>query len=68
MRRVEAEYDGWGAGSVVAMLCIFILLICLPLGMGPGPVQPPSFSMLLVVPVLMAAVLIFLSHASRSGH
>ncbi|PIN12706.1 hypothetical protein CDL12_14691 [Handroanthus impetiginosus] len=66
MRRVEAEYDGWGEGSVVAFLCIAILLICLPLGMGPGPIEPPSFSMLLIVPVLMAAILIFLSYASRT--
>ncbi|KAL0365227.1 UNVERIFIED_CONTAM: putative glycosyltransferase [Sesamum angustifolium] len=39
MRPVEAEYGGWGVGSVVAMLCIVMLLIFLPLGMGPGPVS-----------------------------
>ncbi|XP_011088082.1 uncharacterized protein LOC105169385 [Sesamum indicum] len=66
MRRAEAEYGGWGVGSVVAMLCIVMLLIFLPLGMGPGPVQPPPLSLLFIFPVLMAAILIYLSYASKS--
>lgn len=66
MQRVEAEHGGWGLGPVVAMLCVVVLLLLLPLGMGPGPVQPPSFSVLWIFPVLMAAILVFLTQASKT--
>ncbi|KAG6406746.1 hypothetical protein SASPL_134355 [Salvia splendens] len=48
MAREEAEQGGWGAGSVVALLVVAMLLLLLPLGMAPGPVQPPSFSLLFI--------------------
>ncbi|XP_012828459.1 PREDICTED: uncharacterized protein LOC105949687 [Erythranthe guttata] len=66
MTRVEAEYGGWGVGSVTAMLCVVALLIFLPLGIGPGPIQPPSFSVLLIFPLFMAAILLFLFLASNT--
>ncbi|KAL1534390.1 hypothetical protein AAHA92_30573 [Salvia divinorum] len=66
MAREEAEQGGWGSGSVVAMLVIALLLLLLPLGMAPGPVQPPSFSLLFVFPLFMAAILFFLFQASKT--
>lgn len=65
MWRMEAEYGGWGVGPAVAMLCVVMLLIFLPLGMGQEPIQPPPFSVLLVFPVLVLVILIFLSYASK---
>ncbi|KAM0028103.1 hypothetical protein Hanom_Chr10g00893591 [Helianthus anomalus] len=56
------EY-GWGVGSVVAMLLVFGCMLFLPLGMGP--VAPPSIPMIVLVPVFLAAVIIFLSIASN---
>ncbi|KAL7592450.1 hypothetical protein Lser_V15G31942 [Lactuca serriola] len=58
----DMEY-GWGVGSVVAMLFVVGCLLFLPLVMGP--VAPPSFPVLLIIPVVLAAVLIFLIHASK---
>ncbi|XP_047976623.1 uncharacterized protein LOC125218877 [Salvia hispanica] len=66
MAREEAEQGGWGAGSVVALLVVAMLLLLLPLGMAPGPVQPPSFSLLFVFPLFLAAILFFLFLASQT--
>lgn len=60
------EYGGWGVRSVVAMLCMVICLIFLPLAMELGPVQPPPLYVILIFPVLMAAILIYLSRATKS--
>ncbi|XP_022896215.1 uncharacterized protein LOC111410206 [Olea europaea var. sylvestris] len=63
---MDAEYGGWGAGSVATMLCIILCLIFLPLAMGPGSLQPPPSYAFLIFPVLMAAILIFLTQASKN--
>ncbi|GJS14730.1 hypothetical protein Tco_0409202 [Tanacetum coccineum] len=41
---------GWGLGSVVAMVLVVVAMLFLPLGMGT--LAPPSFLMILVIPVL----------------
>lgn len=66
MQGEEAEY-GWGVGSVVALLLMVAVLVFVPLGMGPGLLQPPSIPMLLVFPLFLAAVFIFLSQASKTN-
>ncbi|KAI3495125.1 hypothetical protein L1887_37302 [Cichorium endivia] len=58
----DMEY-GWGVGSVVAMLFVVGCMLFLPLVMGP--VAPPSIPVLLLIPVMLAAILIFLIHASK---
>ncbi|GLT80236.1 hypothetical protein SLA2020_516880 [Shorea laevis] len=57
------EEGGWGIGSVVAMLVVAAVLFFAPLGMGP--VQPPSGLILLIFPVVLIAIFIFLSYASK---
>jgi hypothetical protein len=44
---------------LVVVACIFIL----PLVMGP--LHPPSFPVLLIIPVVLVAVFIFLHQASK---
>ncbi|KAL6494603.1 hypothetical protein OROGR_031403 [Orobanche gracilis] len=66
IHRVEEEYGGWGPASWVAMLCVVMLMVFLPLGMGPGPLQPPSCSTLCIIPVFLAVILLCLTHDSRT--
>ncbi|KAI3784285.1 hypothetical protein L1987_43382 [Smallanthus sonchifolius] len=56
----------WGVGSVLAMLLVVAFLMFLPLGMGA--VAPPSLPLVVLVPVLLVAIIIFLSHASNPNH
>ncbi|XP_021902300.1 uncharacterized protein LOC110817891 [Carica papaya] len=56
------EY-GCGFGSIMLMLIVVVLVFFAPLGMGP--LQPPSYSLLIVFPVILVAILIFLSYASK---
>ncbi|KAI3680432.1 hypothetical protein L6452_35202 [Arctium lappa] len=64
MEKYSDEYEyGWGVGSVMAMLLVVGCLVFLPLGMGS--VAPPSGLLLLALPVLLAAIVIFLSQASK---
>ncbi|GER55577.1 exostosin family protein [Striga asiatica] len=58
----KAEYGGWGVGSWTLMITVVILMVFMPLGMGPGPIKPPSWAMLSVIPVVLAAVLFCLIH------
>ncbi|XP_076912688.1 uncharacterized protein LOC143571053 [Bidens hawaiensis] len=61
----NVEY-GWGVGSMVAMLLVVGCMLFLPLTMGP--VAAPSIPMMILVPVVLVAVIIFLSIASNPNH
>ncbi|KAF7803876.1 putative transmembrane protein [Senna tora] len=58
-----AQPEVWGHGSIVAFLVIVAILLVGPWFMGP--ISPPSFPLLLIFPIVMAAVLIFLMRATR---
>nr|DAD23670.1 TPA_asm: hypothetical protein HUJ06_025133 [Nelumbo nucifera] len=55
----------WSVGSIVAMVIVAAFLLLLPLAMSPGMPQPPPLTVFSVFPVLMAALLIYLSQASK---
>ncbi|KAL3621005.1 hypothetical protein CASFOL_035917 [Castilleja foliolosa] len=66
LHRVEAEYGGWGEASWAAMLCVVVFLIFLPLGMAPGPVQPPSLPVLAIIPVFLAVVFLLMTIGTKT--
>ncbi|AES64548.1 transmembrane protein, putative [Medicago truncatula] len=53
----------WGIGSLVAFLIIVAILVFGPFFMGP--VSPPGYLLLLVFPVVIAALIIFLIICSK---
>ncbi|GLU15858.1 hypothetical protein SLE2022_323140 [Rubroshorea leprosula] len=60
---MEEEEGGWAIGSLVAMLVVAAVLFLAPLGIGH--LHPLPGFILLVFPVLLVAIFIFLSHASK---
>ena len=60
-----AEKQIWGVEAVAMILVVVMCLIFVPLGLGPGLMGPPPLYVLFVFPVLLAAIFIYLSQASK---
>ncbi|XP_071728719.1 uncharacterized protein [Rutidosis leptorrhynchoides] len=57
---------GWGIGSIITMLIVVACMVFIPVVMGP--VGPPSFPVIVLIPVLLVAIIIFMSIASNPNH
>ncbi|XP_052205152.1 uncharacterized protein LOC127809979 [Diospyros lotus] len=60
----RGQQYGWGIGSLTAFLVVLILMIFLPLAMGPGSLGPPSWPVLLLIPVILIGLLFSLCLSS----
>ncbi|XP_010450060.1 PREDICTED: uncharacterized protein LOC104732219 [Camelina sativa] len=58
-----ANEFGFGMGSVLAVVVVALILLFIPLIMGP--VAPPSPPLLLVFPVVLLFVFLYLHFASK---
>ncbi|KAL3514079.1 hypothetical protein ACH5RR_026796 [Cinchona calisaya] len=64
MRRIEQQH-GRSVSSWVIFLVVVMIILFMPLAMGPGLPQPPPICVLLLIPVFLAALLLYLSHVSN---
>ncbi|KFK23550.1 hypothetical protein AALP_AAs53505U000100 [Arabis alpina] len=56
------EY-GFGLGSILAVVIVAMMLLFLPLMMGP--VGPPSIPLIMVFPIILLCVFLFLHFTSK---